>query len=518
MSKMFSKLTGILSLSTLFFMGNVPAVLAQSRFNDIQGHWAQACIEQLANRQVVSGFQDGTFRPAASVSRAEFAVMIRKAFPTVVPVRDPISFIDIPTDYWAADAIQSAYRNNFLSGYSERIFNPTRKMNRLNTLLALASGLRYSPTLPISQTLTAAFDDAGQIPETAQRGIAGATEKRMVVNYPDVRKLNPNQEVTRAELAAFICQALSGGQIALISPQYVALASSTTAPAPTTPPVSSTPITPAPSTPAPTQPPSVTQKVQIVEKGDVKAEFSYKPIDTAGTGSNLYLQIRRKGKTLLDEAVLVPTRGLVDNPDGSTTRVSEGRFLGLEVRDIDGDREPEVIADIFSTNSGLRCCSYSFIYRYNPEEQEYNLLEQFWANVGYEVKDIEQDGIVEFDSLDSRFTYAFDIAYSDIYYPKRIWQYRQGRMVDVTRQYPQIVRTHTEKLFQEYESRRLNNQELKGILAAYLANKHSLGEEAAGWQTVLEVYNREDREEYFAQLGKLLADFGYDRASRPESR
>jgi hypothetical protein len=90
-------------------------------------------------------------------------------------------------------------------------------------LVSLASGLNYSPAQPVDATLTNYFADASAIPGYAQVGIAAATEKRLVVNYPDVRLLNPNQLSTRAEVSAFLCQALTGtGQLASVIPnQFV---------------------------------------------------------------------------------------------------------------------------------------------------------------------------------------------------------------------------------------------------------------------------------------------------------
>lgn len=485
--------TWVIAAGALMPWAIAPSARAQSRFNDIQGHWAQTCIEQLANRQIITGYQDGSFRPASPVTRVEFAVLISKAFPNTVPVREPTTFADIPTDYWAAGAIQSGYRANFLSGYSGGIFNPNQKIKRVQALISLASGLRYSPSPKATELLNSAFEDAADIPSYAQNGIAAATEKGIVVNYPNVTQLKPNDSLTRAEVASFVCQALTNGQTALVPAQYIAQLSPSSRPSPVTQTASNT-------------------KIQTVEAGNVRAEFSYEPQDpnSTGTGSNLRLKLVRAGQTLLDKPVLLSARGLADSPDGSDERVSEGRLLGLEVRDIDGDREPEVITDLFSTKSGNNCCAYSFIYRYDPGDNRYSHIEQSWANVGYEVKDVESDGIPEFDSLDSRFSAALDIPSADTRLPKRIWHYRQGRMVDVTRQYPQLVYEHSIKLWQEYQERQTLNQEVKGVLAAYLANKFLLDQSVEGWQILQQVYQGSDRDEYFAQLGKLLDELGYD--------
>ena len=197
---------------------------AQASFSDVQGNWAQSCIASLTQQGIISGYPDGTFRPSAPVTRSEFASMVGKAFPTVARSRNAVQFVDVASNYWAYSAITTATQTGFLSGYPGNVFNPTQNIPRAQVLVALASGLNYAPSQPVTNTLNASFSDASAIPAYAQTGIAAATEKRLVVNYPTVSVLNPNQLASRAEVSAFLCQSLAGnGQTAsTISTQYIA--------------------------------------------------------------------------------------------------------------------------------------------------------------------------------------------------------------------------------------------------------------------------------------------------------
>jgi hypothetical protein len=200
------------------------AAMAQGVFSDVQGSWAQSCIGELTQRGIISGYPDGSFRPNNPVTRAEFASMVGKAFPNAARVRAASRFVDVPSNFWAYNAITFASQTGFLSGYPGGVFNPAQNIPRAQVLVSLASGLNYSPTQPVNATLTNYFADASAIPGYAEMGIAAATERRLVVNYPDVRYLNPNQLASRAEVSAFLCQALTQtGQIpSVISSQYVA--------------------------------------------------------------------------------------------------------------------------------------------------------------------------------------------------------------------------------------------------------------------------------------------------------
>jgi hypothetical protein len=73
--------------------------------------------------------------------------------------------------------------------------------------VALANGLGLNPSGSVPNTLNV-YRDASTIPEVARDSIAALTQNGIVVNYPDVKSLDPGKTVTRAEVAAFIHQAL----------------------------------------------------------------------------------------------------------------------------------------------------------------------------------------------------------------------------------------------------------------------------------------------------------------------
>ncbi len=204
--------------------------MSNTIFSDIQNHWAQECIRQLASRNIIRGYEDGSFRPNAPVTRAEFAALLSRAFPKVPPIRNAITFTDVPSTHWAYRVIQAAYQAGFLSGYPDRIFKPNQPIERVHALLALVGGLKYSPSTAPNETLKQYYDEAASIPTYAQKAIAAATENRLVVNYPNVRRLNSSQSATRAEVAAFICRALKipgvplqyipGMEFVVVPPQF----------------------------------------------------------------------------------------------------------------------------------------------------------------------------------------------------------------------------------------------------------------------------------------------------------
>ncbi len=196
--------------------------LAQSKLYDVQGSWNQKCIEDLEQRNVISGYPDGSFRPNSHITRGEFAAIINKAFPNATATREPLQFIDVPASYWGYNAIREASQLKFLSGYPGNVFKPNQNIPRVQALVALASGLNFYSTKVVSTGLNTAFDDANKIPNYARSKIAAVTERQLVVNYPNVSLLRPNELANRAEVAAFFCQALVGlDQASLVPSQYI---------------------------------------------------------------------------------------------------------------------------------------------------------------------------------------------------------------------------------------------------------------------------------------------------------
>jgi uncharacterized surface protein with fasciclin (FAS1) repeats len=181
---------------------------ATTNFPDVgQDYWASPFIQALAQRNVITGFPDGSFKPEQPVSRAEFAAMIQKAFnPNPVRQLPQGGFRDVSSNYWAASAITAAYESGFMSGFPGNSFQPNQRISKVQAVVALTNGLALSGG--DTATLTSYYTDANTIPSYAVDKVAAATQANLVVNYPDVKVLNSEAPLTRAEAAAHLYQAL----------------------------------------------------------------------------------------------------------------------------------------------------------------------------------------------------------------------------------------------------------------------------------------------------------------------
>ena len=210
-----------ITVGTVAPLMTVAPSFAQTSFSDVSSnYWASQFIQQLSQRGVIAGFPDGTFRAEEPVTRAQFAAMINKAFSKSAQ-RQPINFNDVPSNYWAYSAIRQAYTIGFLSGYPGNTFKPNQAIPREQVLVSLANGLDYVATSNVEYTLQY-YNDSASISGYARSPIAAATDRKIVVNYPNVKFLNPGVTATRAQVAAFIYQALvSSNQASAINSPYI---------------------------------------------------------------------------------------------------------------------------------------------------------------------------------------------------------------------------------------------------------------------------------------------------------
>lgn len=112
-------------------------------YSDVSGTaWYAAAVSTLSKMGVISGYPDGTFRPNAPITRAEFAAMIARFDETAKSADTP--FTDI-SGHWAKNAIGKAYGNGWVEGSSKTVFCPESNLTRAETATLLNRVLHRLP-------------------------------------------------------------------------------------------------------------------------------------------------------------------------------------------------------------------------------------------------------------------------------------------------------------------------------------------------------------------------------------
>ncbi|MGB3296980.1 MAG: S-layer homology domain-containing protein [Phormidesmis sp.] len=177
-------------------------------FEDVpDNYWAKPYIDALSSRELISGYQDGTFKPDQPVTRAQIANIVSRTFDLTADKKS-LEFSDVSSDYWARESIGEVVKGGFMTGFPNNTFAPNSPVTRAQSLTTLVTGLGIKPPTNI-QTSLDRYTDANAVPNWATEKVAAATAGGLVVNYPTLQQLNPTQPTTRAELSAFIYQALA---------------------------------------------------------------------------------------------------------------------------------------------------------------------------------------------------------------------------------------------------------------------------------------------------------------------
>lgn len=97
-------------------------------FSDVaKSHWAANYIGYMQQFGIITGYADGSFRPDASVTRAEFAAIASRFERLTEGTK---SFSDVPGSHWAAKYINFAATRGWVNGYADGTFRPNNSITR----------------------------------------------------------------------------------------------------------------------------------------------------------------------------------------------------------------------------------------------------------------------------------------------------------------------------------------------------------------------------------------------------
>ena len=100
-------------------------------FSDVSADsWYNQTVSTLASMEIVKGYEDGTFRPNAPITRAEFGAIATRFFAETGATYVPGTFTDVTGDEWYANAIQDAVNLGLIGGYPDGTVRPNNNITR----------------------------------------------------------------------------------------------------------------------------------------------------------------------------------------------------------------------------------------------------------------------------------------------------------------------------------------------------------------------------------------------------
>lgn len=104
---------------------------------DIQGHWAGSVLEKWETQALISGYEDGTIRPDHQISRAEFVSLVNRVA-GYQAASNAVNFSDVASDDWFASQVAVAVNEGYIGGFEDNTFRPADSVTRAQAAAIIA--------------------------------------------------------------------------------------------------------------------------------------------------------------------------------------------------------------------------------------------------------------------------------------------------------------------------------------------------------------------------------------------
>ena len=203
--------TTVLSCSATTFIAHGYEQSSTTTFKDVpNGYWAKDQIDYFAQQGIVNGYTDGTFKPAAGVTREEFCKLLVATFKQPLENPSTPSFSDVTAEHWSYPYVEVC--KDFLTGYANPFgglptFHPTESATREDIAVALVRMMGYTDKdASYSDDAYYRFTDGDEISPNILPYVSIAYEKGLITGYQD-GSFGPNRGISRAETVVLLNRA-----------------------------------------------------------------------------------------------------------------------------------------------------------------------------------------------------------------------------------------------------------------------------------------------------------------------
>ena len=168
---------------------------AERKFSDITGHWAEKAIQKMVEKDVISGYEDNTFRADNSITKAEFVTIINNLFSFTDDSAQ--QFDDVAEDAWYAKQMKIARKAGYFSGIGNNMAEPNANITRQEAFAIIARLYNFEEKAELD------FADANEISDYAKEAFAELKAAGIINGYED-GTIRPKAMLTRGETAMLL--------------------------------------------------------------------------------------------------------------------------------------------------------------------------------------------------------------------------------------------------------------------------------------------------------------------------
>lgn len=192
-------------INSLLSSGTYALIWNEEGFADTVHHWANGAIVNMASRLVIEGTSASTFEPNREITRAEFATIAVRAFGLQDQSRTGKTFSDVNQDAWYQTYVNTASAYGLLTGYNDGSFKPNQNISREEAIAILirAVKLAHVDTAANSLSELESYKDGDLVSSWATAAVGFAVQQG-IVKGDHAGMLNSQSPVSRAETAALI--------------------------------------------------------------------------------------------------------------------------------------------------------------------------------------------------------------------------------------------------------------------------------------------------------------------------
>ncbi len=177
---------------------------AEKSFADLAGHWAAKDTELLAAKGIIDGIADNRFAPEGVLTRAEIAALLARAAGLEEKALSAGAMNDVWADDWYAGYVQAAISAGLIDGYEDGTFRAAAPVTREELAVLLTRALKLAGrSAEGTGTAAAAFTDSTSVSAWAQDAVRAAQAAGLVNGLED-GSYRPQAQATRAEAAVMI--------------------------------------------------------------------------------------------------------------------------------------------------------------------------------------------------------------------------------------------------------------------------------------------------------------------------
>ena len=181
-------------------------------FTDVSNHWSKEAVNDMASRMIAVGTSETKYEPNRDITRGEFAAFMANAL-GLGENNKTSKFKDVETTEWYYNGVQIASEYGIISGYEDGTFRPDNKITREEAMAIIARSMNYTKLeANSSKTALNGYKDASKVSDYAKDSVAKCIVSGVVTGRKaDV--LAPKANITRAEAAAIIQKLLKSSDL-----------------------------------------------------------------------------------------------------------------------------------------------------------------------------------------------------------------------------------------------------------------------------------------------------------------